>query len=116
MREEGPKNHPAKKGSSQLRLIVLSTGLTCACLVAACSLPTKPRDPCQDSSRHLIEIAQRDRLAEKCQGSTECEFQVNEDRWGRCTVTVFFPGVLTGNFVTLVISDDGRVIERIPGI
>jgi hypothetical protein len=41
---------------------------------------------------------------------------VGEDRKGRCSVQVNFPGELTGNFVTLIIAEDGHIVERIPGI
>ena len=105
-----------EKPNLRVRVAVLSAALACVCLtVVACSIPRQSHHFCTASSQRLIEIAWRAERAD-CPSRNDCEFQVGEDRKGRCYVQVNFPGELTGNFVTLIIAEDGHIVERIPGI
>ena len=93
------------------------------CLVAlACAQASHARYPCRLSDERLIDIARRDR-GDECRSPQRCDFHVmSEERNYWCAVQVFFlsetPGSvpIAGNFVTLVISNDGKVIKRVPGV
>jgi hypothetical protein len=87
------------------------------CLVAlACVETTQARYVCRLPDQQLIDIARRDR-AEECKSPRNCEFHVMEeerDYW--CAVQVWFSPELVGDFVTLVISNKGKVTKRTPGV
>ena len=105
-----------EEANSHIHLVARSAALACACLaIVGCSAPRQPYHSCAASSQRLIEIAWRDQRA-GCPSLSDCEFHVDEDRKGRCSVQVIFPGELTGNFVTLVLSEDGHIVERVPGV
>jgi hypothetical protein len=94
------------------------------CLLLALSLWGTPQlhaeSPCRLTSAQLVKIAQNDQAAE-CTPASNCELIVMEkERAHWCAVQVW-PGPkgsvhLTGNFVTLVISNDGVVLRRISGV
>ena len=93
------------------------------CLVAlACAESTDARYTCRLSDEKLMAIARRDQ-SDECNSSRRCDFRVmarEKDYW--CAVQVFYlpeePGevLLVGNFVTLVISNAGKVVKRVPGV
>lgn len=93
------------------------------CLAAlACAEAAQARYACRLSEQQLTDIARRDQ-ADECQSPRRCDFHVladERDYW--CAVQVFYlPEIpenvpLIGNFVTLVISNNGKVTKRIPGV
>ena len=79
-----------EKANSPLRVAALSAALACVCLtIVACSVPRQPYHSCAAASQRLIEIAWRDQRA-GCPSLSDCEFHVDEDRQGRCSVQVIF--------------------------
>lgn len=106
----------SEKVVPHMRMAAPFVTLVWGCMnVAACSVMKQPQPSCVDSSQRLIEIAWRDQRAD-CPSLNACEFHVDEGRKGRCYVQVFYPGGLIGNWVGLVISRDGHIVERDPGI
>ncbi len=71
-------------------------------------------ESCRLSQEELLAVAQKDQR-ELCPTNDRCSFFVPEQPHQNCMVQVWVKPLMPGNFQTLIITNDRRVLKRLGG-